>query len=115
MYEHYIRTDREGRIIAGFSTFDRQPDAGDILLRADGGKHFELFGNDRNRPLSFYPTESDREVFLYKYENGQVAVRTQVELLPDLPANAPVESIEDRLSILEARLADVEAALPAAF
>ena len=44
---HYIRTDDQARIVAGFSDAFLQPEATDILINGQGGYQFRLFPGGR--------------------------------------------------------------------
>lgn len=48
MAKHYIRLDEKGYVIKAFSTDFEQAEKGDICVKEDGGRHFnlELFGED---------------------------------------------------------------------
>ena len=63
---HYIRLDEHNNITHGFSDAFEQPQAGDILITEQGGRHFELLG-EINPPLT-----DMQGAFVYKYENSEV-------------------------------------------
>lgn len=105
-YEHYIRIDDVGRIIDGFSTFDRQPTEGDILLRSDGGQIFDIRGDGFWRPLWFCPPAfNGLKVYEYAWMNESVRIRTNSEIDADMPPLPPVPSVEEQL---QANTEDIE-------
>jgi hypothetical protein len=100
MSKHYIRTDSNNRVVYGFSDDFEQPQSTDICICEDGGRQFCLLGQ-------INPSLVNLEgIYLYKYENNQVELRTDAELKADataLPPQAP--TIEDRIAALEAGFA----------
>ena len=84
MQSHYIRFDNKNRIIYGFCDYYNSSIDTDVLIIQNAGKEFELFGKDYNRPLFFIPANSNVEIYLYKYDNGNILRRTKAELDDDL-------------------------------
>lgn len=64
---HYIRLDGD-KIIKGFSDLFEQPEASDILIAEDAGRHFELF--EQTNPSLF-----EEGIAKYAYIEGEVVVR----------------------------------------
>lgn len=108
-YEHYIRVNDADLIIDGFSTYDRQPEEGDILLRSDGGEVFDILGDGRWRPLYFIPPAfPDLQVYEYAWTGESVRARSVKELEADMPPLPPVPDPGPRLDSVEA---DIETLL----
>ena len=102
--KHYIKTDDQGRITAGWSD-GPHPDrdtANAICINEQGGYQFRLSpGGEENPPL--YTMDG---IPLYKYYGGQVVSRTEEEMAADrIP---PLETVQ------EAKLAELSAACNAA-
>lgn len=111
-YEHYIRVDARKRIIDGFSTFDRQPQEGDILLRSDGGEVFDILGDGRWRPLYFLPQAlPDTPIYEYAWTGEAVRTRTEDELMADIPPLPEAPDTGTRLADAEADIAALASVL----
>ena len=82
-YKHYIRTDERDRIIHGFSDVFESPKADDICINQQGGYQFRLFPEGEENPPLF---EWEHMIPLYKWESGQVTVRTESEIQADIDA-----------------------------
>lgn len=94
--KHYITTDAQGRITAGWSDGpcpDRDT-ANAICINEQGGYQFRLFpGGEENPAL-----RTMDGVPLYKYDGGQVVPRTAGEIEADQAATpAPPPSEQERL------------------
>lgn len=94
----YIRTDAAGLVVRGFTTAFEQPQAGDILVSGQSGRHFTI------------PLMSDRGQALYRIVNGGMIARPQTELDEEWAAR-PVPKTPDQLRIeeLERQLAQQSA------
>lgn len=102
MYKHYIRVNDAALIIDGFSTFDRQPEEGDILLRSDGGETFDVLGDGFWRPLWFIPPVfPDLKVYEYLWTGEAVRPRTDPEMMADIPPLPEPEDPSARLDAVE--------------
>lgn len=102
MYKHYIRVNDAALIIDGFSTFDRQPEEGDILLRSDGGETFDILGDGFWRPLWFIPPIfPELKIYEYAWTGEAVRARTNGELEADIPPLPVMPTIEERLNTAE--------------
>lgn len=91
-YKHYIRIEND-IVIHGFSDAFEQPQAGDLALSGEFGRHFQL--NIRN----------DRGQFRYKLVEGQMTERGQAELdtewnarppAPPSPLEAQILTVDER-------------------
>lgn len=81
--KHYITVDEHNRITRGFSDAFRKPSDTDICINAEGGYQFRLFPGGVENPVLFvWP----HMIPLYKYENGEVAYRTEEEIQADIDA-----------------------------
>lgn len=104
--KHYVRHNEELYIIKGFSDAFEKPQEADICINENGGRHFELNGQCN-------PTLFDGEVYLYKYENGNVIALTPEEISAARPLPKPKETpIEETLAreivMLQNKLFDLE-------
>lgn len=94
--KHYIKVDDQGRIVDGWSD---GPHSGKdtteaICINEEGGYQFRLTPGGEENPVLF----DHRGVPLYKWENGQVAERSQAELEADRAAiQAPGPTAAERL------------------
>ncbi|QJC52898.1 hypothetical protein HGI30_15875 [Paenibacillus albicereus] len=94
----FIRTDAAGLVVRGFTTAFDQPQAGDILVSGQSGRHFNIpLTNDRGQPL-------------YRITSGSMLARSQAELDEEWAAR-PVPKTQDQLRIeeLERQLAQQSA------
>ena len=90
---HWIRTDDQGRIIAGFSDAFEPPQDGDICINSEGGYQFRLYPGGAENP----PLRDEYGVPLYKWD-GEVIARAQQEIEDDRPE--PVEPQDDMAEVL---------------
>ena len=88
-YKHYIRTDEIGLVIYGFTTGFEQPQAGDLLVSGQDGRHFTI------------QLTNERGQYLYKIVNGAMTARTQAELDEEWNARPTQPSLEERLQAAE--------------
>ena len=81
--KHYIRTDKQNRIVHGFSDAFEQPQADDILLNENGGRQFEILvdGEWLTNPQLL----NEWQVPLYKWNDKEVLKRTEQEVEDDMP------------------------------
>ena len=103
---HYIRTNADGNIIAGFSDAFRQPEADDILINDQGGYQFHLFPNGEENPTLF----TEDGIPLYRYTNGEVRERTQEKIQAQreaMPGLTAMPTQEERLTALEGALIEM--------
>lgn len=108
-YEHYIRIDDQNRVVDGFSTFDRQPQEGNILLRSDGGEVFDILGEGLWRPLFFVPPAfPELKVYEYAWTGTEVRRRDDEEILSDIP---PLPNVPDTGTRLDSAEADIQTLL----
>ena len=112
--EHYITTDTQNRIIAGWSNgphYGRDTSKA-ILLNSQGGYQFRLFpGGEENPPL--YTMDG---IPLYKWDGEKVQPRTDEEIAADraaVPAPTPSkdELRDAQLAAIEAQVTDLQMAL----
>lgn len=92
-YKHFIRANEAGIIIHGFSSAFEQPQAGDLELTGQDGRHFQitlLTGRGQNK---------------YKIANGAMVERTQQELDDEWASRPPAPP--DRITELEQTVADL--------
>lgn len=97
-YSHYIRITEAGVITHGFSSAFEQPQGDDILIQADGPRHFSQVWPE--------PLTNDRGQYRYKWVDGERVERAQSELDAEWSSQPPVPpSSEQRIAELEAKLA----------
>lgn len=89
---HYITLDKQRRIVDGFSDAFRQPADTDICINEQGGYQFRLYPDGAENPALF-----EREIPLYKYEDGEIVRRTAEELEADRAAKPAPEPTADEL------------------
>ena len=77
MIKHYIRIDENNNIIKTFTDIFEQPEMGDILINESRERHFNL---------SLFIGINGFNTHKYTYENGEVRVKTQIELDAELVA-----------------------------
>ena len=105
-YEHYIRVDDQSRIVDGFSTYSRQPEEGDILLRAEGGEVFDILEDGVDRPLWFSPPAyPDGKIYRFAWTGEQVRMRSGEEWASDVPPVPPAPDTGTRIADAEADIA----------
>ena len=80
--KHYIAVDANGRIIDGFSDAFRKPGKNDICINEQGGYQFRLFHGGTENPA----LHVENGIPLYKYENGEVVMRSAEEIAADVAA-----------------------------
>lgn len=98
---HYISVDEQSRIVSGFSDAFRIPSETDICINEQGGYQFRLFpGGEENPALH----EWEHMIPLYKYENGEVKHRSDVEIEADIAALPTAEEVPSELDMLEAQV-----------
>lgn len=76
--KHYIRLDVNNYIIKGFSDAFEQPEESDTCINQEGGRHFELLGQNNPTLVNI------QGVHLYKYVNGTVSKTTAEEQAMEL-------------------------------
>jgi hypothetical protein len=89
-YQHYIRKDSNGIVIRGYTSAFEEPQAGDLLLPDQDGRHFTI------------QLTTERGQFKYKVVDGVMALRMQQELDAEWnarPAEPP--TAEERLRFAE--------------
>lgn len=109
MYDHYIRIDEQDRIVDGFSTAERAPEAGDIYLHSSEESRFELYPGQIAPPLYF--AVQGQRIYDYKYEHGQPCRRSKVELEADMPPVPPAPDTGTRLAAAETDIATLAEAM----
>lgn len=90
--KHYITLDERSCIVGGFSDAFRQPADTDICINEQGGYQFRLYPDGAENPALF-----EREIPLYKYEDGEIVRRTAEELEADRAAKPAPEPTADEL------------------
>lgn len=91
---HYIRADEYHNIIKGFSDAFEQPQAGDICIVEEAGRHFELLGEINPSLMGM------DGVYLYHYTGDEVRAKTPEEIeaeaatkIIEIPATPTLEEI----------------------
>ena len=79
--KHYIRTDNESRIIAGFSDAFEQPQPSDICINEEGGYQFRLYPNGEENPL----IRDEYGVPMYEWDGSAVVTRPPQDVEADRP------------------------------
>ena len=88
---HYITVDGRGRITDGFSDAFRSPGENDICINEQGGYQFRLFVGGTENPM----LRVENGIPLYKYENGEIVMRSAEEIASDIAALPEPEPTED--------------------
>lgn len=98
-FKHYIRVDKQGIIIDGFSDSFRVPSDSDICINEKGGYQFRLYTDGAENPVLF----GDQGIPLYKYDAGAVSKRSEDEI--ESERESASEEKPTQLDIVEAQLA----------
>lgn len=98
---HYISTDDNGRITAGWSDGPRRDRdiTGAICINAQGGYQFRLFPDGEENP-SLYTMDG---IPLYRWDGEKAVRRTEEEIAADraaipAPAPTPLERLEAQVA-----------------
>lgn len=90
--KHYIDVDDHDRILYGWSDgpYPEKDTTGAICINEQGGYQFRLYSGGEENP----PLQSIDGIPLYKWEDSQVVLRTEEEIISDraaIPAPTPTE------------------------
>jgi len=109
---HYIRVDTNSNVMHGFSDAFEQPQPSDILINAEGGRHFRLVPEGTDNP----PLHNLNGVPLYRWDGEQVVARSVDEIKVYTPSRVePLLTIENRVQTLEKSMRElVKAVYPTA-
>lgn len=91
--KHYITVDSQSRITEGWSDgpFPEKDTTGAVCINQQGGYQFRLVPGGEENPVLF----ERHGVALYKYEDGQIVARSEVEIAADvaaIPAPGPTHA-----------------------
>ena len=97
--KHYIRLDEHNNIIKGLSDAFEQSQEGDVCINEQGGRHFSLFGTTNPSIVN------DQGIYLYKYINGEVVVKTEQEIQTETeslppPSKSEIETLRELVDLL---------------
>jgi len=90
--KHYIRIDVDNNITHGFSDAFEQPQPGDILTNAQGGRHFRLFPGGEENPQ----IRDENGIPLYRWDESQ---STEDEPWRGIAERTPEEIEAGRIAI----------------
>ena len=100
--KHYIKTDANNNIAAGWSDAFPQDTENAICINEEGGYQFRLWPNGEENP-DLYTMDM---VPLYKWDGENVVKRTETEIEADREARKPVPTLAEVQSAKLAELSD---------